>query len=690
MKFIRNTPKVISIIQARSSSSRLPGKVLKALAGKTMLEGIVDRVQSAKKVDMVVIATSSDPSDDLIEDLCIKRGLPCFRGPLDDVLSRYYNAALSHASEHIVRITADCPLLDPRVLDRVIEKHLSEGADYTSNVKPRSYPDGLDVEVLSFRTLRQLHKNVADPSLREHVTAEVIRHPRRYRIASLKGEKDYSDHRWTVDTMEDFSWVEKVVGALGDSSYEMENVITWAERNEMVRLQKDDTTLPVQNRLVGRGQDLYIKAKSLIPGGTQLLSKRPEMFLPDRWPAYYQSARGAWVKDLDGRGYLDMSTSGIGSCILGTADPVVNAKVAEAVSRGSMSSLNAPEEVALAEKLCALHPWADRARFARSGGESMAIAVRIARAATSKDVVLICGYHGWSDWYLATNLVDSKGLDSLLLPGLNPAGVPKGLKQTAIPFHFNNQSEFETLVQQYDGRIAAVVMEPQRYREPDPAFLKLIRCSVDRQSAVLIFDEITSGWRRNIGGVHLRFGVEPDIAVFGKALSNGYAMGAVIGRESVMEASQNTFISSTYWTERIGPVASLAAIDRFEQLQAPVILEKAGLVVQQLWTDAAASAGVSIVAGEKEMAPLSHFTFTYPEPKLNHGLKTLWCQEMLRRGVLDNGSFYATCSHQDAELDFYKEKVGQVFELLKRSIDNGTLFEDAGELSHQGFSRLTS
>jgi len=172
------------------------------------------------------------------------------------------------------------------------------------------------------------------------------------------------------------------------------------------------------------GQRLYVKAKTRIPGGTQLLSKRPELYLPEQWPSYYSRAKGVEVWDLDGNRYLDMCYNGIGACILGACDPDVDAAVRTAIDAGSMSTLNAPEEVELADLLCELHPWADMVRYARCGGEAMAVAVRIARAKTHRDIIAFCGYHGWHDWYLAANLGEETALDGHLLPGLQPAGVP--------------------------------------------------------------------------------------------------------------------------------------------------------------------------------------------------------------------------------------------------------------------------
>ena len=182
------------------------------------------------------------------------------------------------------------------------------------------------------------------------------------------------------------------------------------------------------------GAELWRKAKKIIPGGNQLLSKRSEQFLPEYWPWYYRKAQGVDVWDLDNNHYIDMSIMGIGACPLGYADPDVNAAVKSRIDNGSMCTFNSPEEIDLAEKLIQLHPWAEMVRYARCGGEAMAIAVRIARAHTKRDVVAFCGYHGWHDWYLAANLADDRNLDGHLLPGLAPAGVPRGLAGTALPF----------------------------------------------------------------------------------------------------------------------------------------------------------------------------------------------------------------------------------------------------------------
>ena len=435
---------------------------------------------------------------------------------------------------------------------------------------------------------------------------------------------------------------------------------------------------------MGLSQDLYKKAKKLIPGGTQLLSKRPEMFLPDFWTAYYEKAKGCRVWDLDGNKYTDMSYMGIGASILGYADKDVDSAVKTAVDKGSMCTLNCPEEVELAELLCKLHPWAEMVRYARTGGEAMAIAVRIARAKTGKDLVLFCGYHGWHDWYLSANLADNKALDGHLLPGLKPKGVPRVLKNSAIPFSYNNIKGFLSLVDKYKNKIGTVVMEPVRNYYPEKGFLETIREMTEKLKIVLIFDEITSGWRLNLGGAHLKLGVNPDIAVFGKGISNGYPMAAIIGKSEVMEVAQETFISSTYWTERIGPVAALATIRKLKERDVPSHLINIGKKIQNGWRESAEKNRLKIsVSG---IYPLGHFSFNYEDPLI---LKTLFTQLMLERGFLATDSFYASYAHREKNVEKYLEVVDEVFEFIARAIkENKVKKYLKGPICHSGFRRL--
>ncbi|MCC7500066.1 MAG: aminotransferase class III-fold pyridoxal phosphate-dependent enzyme [Bryobacterales bacterium] len=433
------------------------------------------------------------------------------------------------------------------------------------------------------------------------------------------------------------------------------------------------------------GPELYRKAKTRIPGGTQLLSKRPELFLPEEWPAYFSRARGAEVWDLDGRKLLDMSYCGIGATILGYADPDVNQAVHAAVDAGSMTTLNCPEEVELADLLCELHPWAEMVRYARGGGEAMAIAVRIARACTGRDKVILCGYHGWTDWYVAANLASTEALDGHLLPGIPPAGVPRSLAGTTLTFHYNQPGELEATLDANSRQVAAIVMEPMRSRPPEPGFLQRVRRLADAAGAVLIFDEITAALRVNSGGIHLTLGVNPDIAVFAKAISNGYPMAAIIGTAPVMQAAQDTFISSTYWTERIGPAAALATLAKHRRVDAGRRLVAIGERIQQGWRTAAASAGLPLTVDG--LPPLSHFT---PDVPGAQAVRTLFTQKMLDRGFLATNSFYAMYAHQPVQVDLYLEACAEVFRELRQAIEHETVRSELrGPVALSGFARLT-
>jgi len=434
------------------------------------------------------------------------------------------------------------------------------------------------------------------------------------------------------------------------------------------------------------GQELYKRAKTIIPGGTQLLSKRPEMFLPEQWPVYYSKAKGVEIWDLDDNKYIDMSYCGIGATILGYADADVDEAVCRAIAAGSMATLNCPEEVYLAELLCELHPWADMVRYGRGGGEAMAVAVRIARAKTGRDKVAFCGYHGWHDWYLAANLGAGDCLDGHLLPGLEPAGVPRVLGGSALPFHYNNINEIKTIVSKYGSQLAAIVMEPVRGNEPEEGFLEGIRAIASETGAVLIFDEVTSGWRLNTGGIHLLYGITPDIAVFAKAISNGYPMAAIIGKADVMEAAEATFISSTYWTEKIGPVAALATIQKHRRCDVSRHLIGIGELVRTGWQSAAKRSGLTVhLSG---IAPLSHFAFDgYGNSQAMH---TLFVQMLLERGFLAKNSFYATYAHQSYHIEEYLDAVDEAFAFIAAAVEKNSVEKHLkGPIAHSGFRRLT-
>jgi len=673
--------KVVAIVQARMGSTRLPNKVMRSIVGLPMIELLLKRLSKAKEVDQIVVATSIDPRNEPLVERVKQLGYACEQGSEKDVLSRYLQAAEAHHADVIVRITGDCPLVEPELVDTVISAFKANPVDYFSNVSPATYPDGLDIEVFTLKALQRSAQESNSEYDHEHVTP-YIRNQLSFSKSSIQHNEDLSALRWTVDELEDLQVITHIFEHFAPDIH-----FSWLE---VLELQKNKPELFLSNQTIkrnegatmGSGQKLWKRAKKVIPGGNMLLSKRAEMFLPDLWPAYFSKAKGCQVWDMDGNQFTDMSIMGIGTNTLGYGNEEVDAAVRSVIDTGNMSTLNAPEEVYLAEKLIELHPWADMVRFARSGGEANAIAIRIARAASGKDKVAVCGYHGWHDWYLSANLGDDENLAGHLLPGLSPKGVPGNLKGTVFPFNYNNYAELENLVNKHD--IGVIKMEVVRNMGPEDNFLHKVRKLATDKGIVLIFDECTSGFRETFGGLHKKYGVEPDMAMFGKALGNGYAVTATIGKKEIMEAAQSTFISSTFWTERIGSAAGLKTLEVMEKVKSWETITATGLTIRDGWQK---------LADKHELA-ISHFGlpaltgFSFASEK-NLFYKTLITQEMLSKGYLASNAVYVCTEHTQQVVDAYFENLDPIFALIKEC-EEGRDVEALlkGPVCHGGFKRL--
>ncbi len=430
--------------------------------------------------------------------------------------------------------------------------------------------------------------------------------------------------------------------------------------------------------------DWYARARRRIPGGVHLLSKSPTRYAPGAWPAHFTEARGCETWDVEGRRFYDMSTNGIGSCLLGFRDPDVTRAVRRRINLGGMSSLSPTEEVELAERLVDLHPWAEEVRLSRAGGETAAIAVRIARATTDRSIVAVCGYHGWHDWYLAANLGDRDALRGHLFPGLDPLGVPRELRGTTFHFAYGDREGFDRVVSRTADRLAAVVMEPCRRHDPPVGFLEHVRARASEAGALLIFDEITIGFRLAFGGAHMKFGVEPDMAIYAKALGNGHPIGAVVGSGSAMRGAHESFISSTYWTEGVGPAAALATLDKLEQLDAPAHIARIGGAVQRLWRDLGAKHGLPLSVDDGYPC-LAHFRFDHKE---HLRMSALFTTLMLAEGFLAAPMIYPTTAHTDEIVGRYGEATDRVFARIARVLDDGSLGSTTPIES--GFRRLVT
>jgi glutamate-1-semialdehyde 2,1-aminomutase len=673
--------KTIAIVQARMGSTRLPNKVMRPISGVPMIELLLSRLSRSQEIHQIVVATSIDPKNELLAKHVRTLGYACEQGSENDVLERYVQAADKHGADIVVRITGDCPLVDSSIVDACVRGFKSSGADYFSNIQPPTFPDGLDVEVISAAVLKRCFVNTARKHDREHVTP-YIRESGLFNIAGIQNKDDLSASRWTVDDPEDFQVVESIFTHFAPDIYFSWQQVFELQQNEPHLFEVNKRLCRNEGAKLGTGQKLWKRAKNVIPGGNMLLSKRAEMFLPNQWPSYFSKAKDCRVWDLDGREFIDMSIMGIGTNTLGYGHPEVDDAVRAVIDKGNMSTLNCPEEVQLAERLVQLHPWAAMARFARSGGEANAIAVRIARAASGRDKVAVCGYHGWHDWYLSANLADDKNLDGHLLPGLEPNGVPRNLKGTVFPFAYNRFDEFENIVR--DHEIGVIKMEVSRNKGPEGGFLQKVRELATQKGIVLIFDECTSGFRQTFGGLHKLHGVEPDMAMFGKALGNGYAITATIGRRAVMEAAQSTFISSTFWTERIGPAAALKTLQIMERERSWEKITQTGETIRSGWSALA----------EKYRLEIEHFGlpalagFSFKSPKRLE-YKTLITQEMLKKGYLASNAIYACTSHQSEIVSSYFDALDPVFAMIA-DCENGANVEDflEGPVCHAGFARL--
>ncbi len=671
---------VVAVVQARLGSVRLPKKVMLEIEGKPLIGLLLARLSESTQLSAIVVALPDSSENDPLAHYVADLGYAIVRGDEHDVLARYAKALDETHADVIVRITGDCPLVDPALVDRAIEEHATQGVDYLSNTNPPTFPDGLDVEVIAAAALRRAQAEATDAYDREHVTP-FLRTGNGFSKGNLEYPTNHSDLRWTVDDADDLEFVRSVF-----HHFAPRKTFGWEEVLDFTTQQTptNESDRPTRNAgaAMNTGQKLWQRARRVIPGGNMLLSKRPEMFLPEQWPAYFSRAEGCTVTDLDGRTFIDMSLMGIGTNTLGYGHPDVDEAVRSVVDKGNMSTLNCPEEVYLAERLVEMHPWAEMARFARSGGEANAISIRIARAASGRDGVAICGYHGWHDWYLAANLADDASLDGHLLPGLQPNGVPRDLRGSVFPFTYNDTAHLDELIATQS--IGVIKMEVARNLAPDPEFLRHVRALASANDIVLIFDECTSGFRETFGGIHLKYGVEPDMTVLGKTLGNGYAITAVLGRASVMDAAQSTFISSTFWTERIGPTAALATLDAMEHCASWETITAIGADVTQRWHQLADKHGVPITTAG--LSALTTFFVTSP-----HALayKTLITQEMLKQGYLASTGLYACTAHTPTIVDAYFEHLDPIFATIaecEAGRDVATLLD--GPICHAGFARL--
>ncbi|MBI3544179.1 MAG: aminotransferase class III-fold pyridoxal phosphate-dependent enzyme [Deltaproteobacteria bacterium] len=641
--------KVVAILQARFSSSRLPGKVMRPILGEPMLLRQIERVRRSERIDRLIVATSSEKSDDVIAELCARHKL---------------------APEHVVRLTGDCPLSDPALIDSLIQYHQAQGADYSTNALQPTYPDGLDVEVFRFETLKTTWKEAKLPSEREHVTSFVYSHPERFKIRVLKNDRDLSYLRWSVDEQEDFDFINRIYEELHPSkpAFTTADVLRLLETKPAV-MQLNPGTTRNQGYTKSLRKDQFVKryAKSnqqleralkTIPLGSQTFSKSKTQYPEGVSPFFMQRAEGARTWDVDGNEYVDF-VNGLCSITLGHCDADVTAAVKAQLEDGVIFSLPHPIEAQVAEKIVELVPCAELVRFGKNGSDATAGAVRLARASTGRDRVAVCGYHGWQDWYIGSTARNR--------------GVPKATRDLTHQFTYNNLDSLAALFKQHPGEFAAVILEPMNVTQPEKGFLEGVKELTHKHGALLVFDETITGFRYAKGGAQERFGVTPDLATFGKGMANGFPVSAIAGKADHMRLMEEIFFSFTYGGETLSLAAALATMRKLELEPVVDTLKKQGTKVMEGTRSLIArhKLGEALsVAGD----PTWSFLLMKDAGRYTSWqLKTLFLQEVFARGLLTIGTHNMSYAHGDAEVEKLLTVYDEVFGLLSEAMTENSL-----------------
>ena len=655
--------KNIVIIQARLNSSRLPNKILSKIGNYSCLEILIKRLKKSKLTDRIIIASNKKSLK--IKKIFSKFNIDFFFGNDENVLKRYYECCKKFNlknDDNIIRITADCPFTDPKLLDKLLQTLKDKKLEVVSNTQPASFPDGMDICIFKFYLLKKAYFKAKNKYDLEHVTPFIYR-IKNTRKENIKDMKDFSKVRLTLDSLSDLNFLNFIFNELNqDIGFTYKKL-----KNLLIKLRKSNhefkENLYSNERNVGGEMSLGYKkwkyAETVIADGNMLLSKRPDYFLPYKWPTYYSKARGCSVWDLDGKRFDDFSAMGIGTSLLGYSNSVINKKVMSAVKKGVASTLNCYEDVDLAEYFLKFNQWADMVKFTRSGGEALAVSVRLARAYSGKDKILICGYHGWHDWYLSSNLKSKKSLNDFLIPNMDVKGVPNFLQGSSQTFKFNDIDDFKKKLK--NKNIGGVIMEVERNEKPKYKFLKEIRRLTLNKNIPLIFDECTSGFRESRSGIFEKYKICPDLAMFGKSIANGHAFSLIAGKKDIMNASKKTFISSTMWTERVGPTAALATLKEMDRVKSWKKIAKMGNYIKQNWIKIAKKNNLKLQVYGIASVP----KFEIVSKKFNF-YKTFITSEMLKKNILATNYMFVSVAHTKHKVDRYLKNLDLVFKKISQ------------------------
>jgi glutamate-1-semialdehyde 2,1-aminomutase/spore coat polysaccharide biosynthesis protein SpsF len=652
-------------------STRLPGKSLADVEGRPMLGRVVDRVRAAKTIHSTVVATSTAECDDAIASFCELESIKYFRGDENDVLDRFWRAAKENSAQVVVRVTADCPLLDPEVIDRVVQRFLVGDCDYAANILRYTYPDGLDTEVFSFAALDRAWREAKKISEREHVTPYL--RSGKFRVANVESEIPVSleDYRWTVDNAADLEFVRAVYRELAPQTvFGFKKVFdvlkarpalatvqpqTISNEGYYRSLYKEARNGPAPMRKLNKSEEWLSRSRKVIPTCAQTFSKNHKQYVQGVAPIFLERGKGCRVWDVDGNEYIDY-VQGLLPNILGYANDDVNRAATAQLSQGHSFSLPHPIEVELAERLTRLIPCAEMVRFGKNGSDATSGAVRAARAFTRRDRIACCGYHGWQDWYIGSTTRN--------------AGVPASVRELTHPFRYNDLASLEEILKTHPNEFAAVIMEPINFEEPSPGFLQGVKDLAHRHGAVLIFDEICSGFHFGLGGAQKIFGVTPDLACFGKAMGNGFPISCVVGRADVMQVFDEIFFSFTFAGETQSLAAAMSVLDILEGTDALARMAESGKLLQDGIHAMAKEAGLGGRVQCIGRPQWSLLKFRGADGGDSPLMKNLFQQEAVKRGILLLATHNMTAAHDNSAIHQTLEAYASTIKTLSTWMDD--------------------
>lgn len=665
---------VVALIQARMSSSRLPGKVLKDLSGKPVLAWVVDAARHISGVDQVVVATSEEEEDNDIESFCEQQNIAVYRGSRDDVLERMTHAAKEFNAKTVIRITADCPLLDPFVCGMLLQLHKTSGAGYTSNIEPATWPDGLDCEVMTMDALETANRHGRPGAERDHITLYLRNRRSQFQARNLSCPIPKLDReRWTLDDEGDYAFLQAVtskLAVLGRPPSFMEVMGVLQEHPEFYELRKDalrdegtkKSVLEDEYQSFGyeRSAALLQRAEKHIPLGAQTFSKSKIQFPAGKAPLFLSHGKGSRVWDVDGNEYVDMISALLPN-VLGYCDPDIDAAVREQINNGVSFSLATELEAQLAEALSEIIPCAEMSRFGKNGSDATSAAIRLARAATGKDHVIVMGYHGWQDWYIGSTA--------------RHLGVPNAVRNLTHTVPFNDLDALACCFDEFPDDVAAVIMEPVGFLEPNQGYLEAVKELTHQKGALLVFDEVITGFRVHIGGAQSHYGVTPDLAAFGKGIANGLPLSVVVGKAKYMRLMEDIFYSGTFGGETLSLAAGLAVVKKMRGEPVIETLWKTGGTLSKRIQALLDELELNDVMALKGLAPWTIWQVHGHEAADANAIKTRFIIDMLANGVLIAASHNISYSHNEYDIEWVMRAYEKTLSRIRDELRTRTLVD---------------